>query len=64
METTRQSITVDTPLPVQFSANTNGSDVTIYNVQVAGLISMFDMLPESAKLVIMEACARQARGIK
>jgi hypothetical protein len=64
METTRQSITVSTPLPVQFSANINGSDVTIYNVQVAGLISMFDMLPESSKLVIMEACARQARGIK
>ena len=64
METTRTSITVSTPLPVQFSANINGSDVTIYNVQVAGLISMFDMLPESAKLVIMETCARHARGIK
>ena len=64
MDITRQSITVDTPLPVQFTAARNGADVTIYNVSVAGLNSVYDLLPESAKLIVMEACARQARGIK
>ena len=64
MDITRQSITVDTPLPIQFTAAINGTDVTIYNVAVAGLVSIFDNLPESSKSVILEACARQARGIK
>ena len=64
MEITRQSIYVSTELPVQFSANINGADVTIYNVQIAGLTSVFDLLPEAAKLQIINECARAARGIK
>jgi hypothetical protein len=64
MEIARQSIYVSTELPVQFSANINGADVTIYNVQIAGLTSMFDNLPEAAKIQIINKCARHARGIK
>ena len=64
MEITRQSITVNAPLPVQFTAHINGNDVTIYNVSVAGLVSIFDNLPESSKAAILDSCARQARGIK
>jgi hypothetical protein len=64
METTRQIMTVLTPLPVQFSATRNGNDITIFNVTVGGLTSMFDLLNEEAKHVIIECCARHARGIK
>ncbi len=64
MQFIRPSITVSAPLNVQFSAAINGTDVTIYNVSINGLASLFDLMDEKAKLVIMDACSREARNIK
>jgi hypothetical protein len=64
MENTRQSISLLVHLPVQFSAMRNGNDLTIYNVSVDGLASLFDNLPQSTRVEVMELCARHARWIK
>jgi hypothetical protein len=64
MEITRQSLTVSVELPIQFSSLRNGNDSTIYNVTVAGLSSLFDLMPESVKARVTEAIAMQLRGIK
>ena len=64
MDIIRRSVPVEVTLPVQFSAAINGHDVAIYNVTVGGLTTLFEMLPESSKLAILDACTREVRSSK
>ena len=64
MEITRRSVNVTVDLPVQYNAIENGGELTVYNISIAGLYSLFDNLPEGVKLQVSEQVARQARGIK
>jgi len=59
MEITRESRTINPPIPVQFSKVRIGNTSTVYNVQVGGLTSLFESLPESTKIAILEAISKE-----
>jgi len=60
MEITRQLTHVQVSLPVTYSTVRSGQGgKVVYNVSVGGLVSLFESLPESVKVEIMQKLAEK-----
>lgn len=63
MNHTHMQIEATVRLPITFRADVNGHDVTIYDLRIGGLVSLYESMPPSVREQINEQAAAAVRGI-